>query len=222
MDELRVVIADDESMARSRLRRLLGAHDDVRIVAECTDGHQVEEAIRLHRADAAFLDIRMPGPDGIELAACLDIPIVLTTAHDRAIEAFRHGVVDYLLKPITAARLGMAVDRLRADHRPGVLVIDTPRGEVRLPLSSIRACCVDGESVVVHAERPHYTTRTMASLESELPAPFERVHRRAIVNLDRVRRLEDLPSGGYRAHLDDGLTVVFSRAAARRYRRERR
>jgi len=119
---LRVVIVDDEAVARSRLRRLLAAHGDVTIVAEAADGRSAVDAMVTHRPDVVFLDIRMPELDGFEVLAELapgEVPaIVFVTAFsDHAAKAFDTNALDYLLKPYDAGRLALTLDRARDRRR---------------------------------------------------------------------------------------------------------
>ncbi|MBL8308718.1 MAG: response regulator transcription factor [Rubrivivax sp.] len=113
----RALIADDEDLPRAELRRMLGeAWPELQIVAECEHGPAAVEALEAHRPEIAFLDIRMPGLSGLDVAraAAGRCHVVFTTAYDRhAVAAFEAGAVDYLLKPIAAARLAQAVARLR-------------------------------------------------------------------------------------------------------------
>lgn len=115
---LRAIIADDERPARAKLRRLLAEHGDVEIVGEADGGAAALDAIHALRPDVVFLDVQMPGLDGFGVAAGLDgdpLPhIVFVTAHDDfAVRAFEVHALDYLLKPVTAERLGAAVERVR-------------------------------------------------------------------------------------------------------------
>ncbi len=117
LSPLRVVVADDEKMARKRVVRLLHALGDVEVVAECRSG---EEALRHLHADsvhAALLDVDMPGMNGIEtarVAALRHVAVIFLTAHaEHAVAAFEEGAVHYLLKPLDAPRLERALDRLR-------------------------------------------------------------------------------------------------------------
>lgn len=112
-----VLIADDEPLARRRLRRLLSPHDDVVVVEECPDGFSFVEAVARHEPDVAFLDVRMPGLDGFEALARLEPDrcpeIVFVTAFDQyAVRAFEVEAVDYLVKPVDAERLGAALSRV--------------------------------------------------------------------------------------------------------------
>jgi two-component system LytT family response regulator len=121
---LRVIIADDEAVARSRLRRLLAVHADVTITAEAADGRSAVDAIVRHRPDLVFLDIRMPELDGFEvldeLAPDETPDVVFVTAFsDHAARAFDVNAFDYLLKPYDADRLATTLDRARDRRRAG-------------------------------------------------------------------------------------------------------
>ncbi|MGH8032984.1 MAG: LytR/AlgR family response regulator transcription factor [Luteimonas sp.] len=118
------VVAEDETLLRNALVSLLGdAWPELAIVARCDDGGSTLDAIAEHQPDVAFLDIRMPGLSGLEVAAALtdaspQTQVVFVTAYDQhAIEAFERGAVDYLLKPVTPERLAATVARLRARAR---------------------------------------------------------------------------------------------------------
>jgi DNA-binding LytR/AlgR family response regulator len=112
------LIAEDETPLRDALRAMLGiAWPELEIVAECEDGIAAMEAIAGHRPDVCFLDIRMPGVSGLDVAraaAAAKAQVVFTTAYDEyAVRAFEAGAADYLLKPIQPARLARAIERLR-------------------------------------------------------------------------------------------------------------
>lgn len=117
MASMRILIVDDEPLARERLRNLLGREDGVAIVAECGSGAEAIEAIREHRPDLVFLDIQMPGVDGFGVLEALgrDMPpVVFVTAFDAyAVRAFEVHALDYLLKPFKPARLREALARAR-------------------------------------------------------------------------------------------------------------
>lgn len=121
------VVAEDESLLREALvRELAGAWPELSIVAECADGGSALEAIAEHQPDVAFLDIRMPGLTGLEVAAAAvqaspRTQVVFVTAYDQyAVDAFDTGAVDYLLKPIAPDRLAQTVQRVRSRLASGV------------------------------------------------------------------------------------------------------
>lgn len=228
MRELRVLVADDERMARDRMVRLLTALG-VDVVACCERGDEVLEALTAGGIDAVFLDLDMPGHRGNEIAEQLaaDGPLVVfATAHrGHAVEAFEQGAVDYLLKPISRTRLSETLQRLRArlaqgDALTDHIAIPTARGIRLVGYAELLWCNIEGESVAVHTDSGTlFTSWRLSELERRLPAQFWRVHRQALVHLHRVVELRDTPSGGYLARLDNDDSVEVSRATARRLRR---
>jgi two-component system LytT family response regulator len=238
---LRVLVCDDELMARKRVLRLLGELPGIEGTLECESGEEVLEKLRTEDVDVAILDINMPGLSGLETVMQMpeDRPyVIFLTAHpEHAVQAFDVGAVDYLLKPVDDARLEKAIARARQslDHgareggstEPSVsakttkLAIATHDGAALVSPGDVTHATFDGALVTVHtAARSILTDDTLQELEAKLPpGPFERVHRRAIVNLDHVDRLESVDSGGYVACLSTGKRVDVSRQSARRLRR---
>lgn len=235
MTRLRVLIADDEAMARKRLARLLAAMDDVEVVVECDSGDAALSALETLDVDLAVLDIQMPGLSGLDVsnaAADLGVEVVFASAHsEHAVAAFERGVVDYVMKPIDPARLVLAIERARARlaplappaaplARPERLAI-TVRGEVKLVApSDIAFASLEGQLVRLKvAGEELWTELSLQDLERRLEASdFVRVHRRALLNLAHVDRLRPLPTGGYVAITRGGDEVPVSRQEARRLR----
>lgn len=220
---MRILIADDEKMARKRLVRLLdalGGHT----ITECRDGEEALAALDPARVDVAVLDIDMPGLNGLqtaELAHKRGIPVIFVTAHEQhAVEAFRQHAVHFLLKPIDAPRLAEALERI-APQRADRLALKVGDDAVLVDVAAISHALYDGALVTVHVgDAEHLTDASLQDLLEQLGGePFVRVHRRAIVNLDQVTRLESLASGGYTAHLRNGGEAPVSRAAARELRK---
>ncbi len=145
-DTIRAIIAEDETPLRDALRAMLGiVWPELEVVAECEDGIAAMEAIAGHRPDVCFLDIRMPGVTGLDVARAAiaaKSQVVFTTAYDEfAVRAFEAGAVDYLLKPIQPERLGRAVERLRerlAARNGGDVDADLDALETRLKPSGSR------------------------------------------------------------------------------------
>lgn len=233
---LRVLVADDERMARQRLRRLLSAMEGVEVVATCADGGEVLRIIETVSVDVAILDIRMPGLTGIEVAdvaAEWGVEVIFATAFpEHATQAFDRGVADYVLKPIESQRLELALERVRGrlakleGDAGATSAVDrigfTVRDEVRLVApGDISHAVLDGELVTVFVGGESLLADvTLSDLERRLPAAtFERVHRRALVNLSRVRSLRPLHTGGYLAVMEGGQEVPVSRQAARALRK---
>jgi two-component system LytT family response regulator len=238
---LRVLVCDDELMARKRVLRLLGELSGIEGTIECESGEEVLAKLETEDVDVAVLDIDMPGLTGLETVMQMpeDRPyIIFLTAHpEHAVQAFDVGAVDYVLKPVDDARLEKALARARqsldqagspalahgaaSSTKTSKLAIATHDGAALVSPGDVTHATFDGALVTVHtAARSILTDDTLQDLEAKLPkGPFERVHRRAIVNLDHVDRLESVDSGGYVACLSTGKRVDVSRQSARRLRR---
>jgi two-component system LytT family response regulator len=229
MSPIRVLLVDDEPLARQRLRQMLADHADVAIAGEAEHVEQARELVRAERPDLILLDVRMPGVDGFALLEGLHLTpmpyVIFVTAHaEHAVDAFEAQAVDYLLKPFDEERLARALERARlAIARRG-----PQRHLERFPVTLgrrtryVSAAEVDwiegyGNYVRLHTGKAAHLVRgTLKALEGELdPGRFVRVHRSAIVAVDRVRELESLGGGEYRVVLSDGARIPMSQ----RYRK---
>ncbi len=234
---MRVLIADDEQIARARLTRLLQVMPGVELVGEAKDGDEVLARVRAGGVDVVLLDIQMPKLTGTEAMALwpADGPMVIfCTAHaEHAVKAFDTGAVDYLLKPVEPERLQRALERAREraqreafvgevkKYQLSRLPISTRQGVVLVDPQTVTHAVLEGELVTVFTrEGSHLSDFTLNELEQRLPAGrFERVHRRAILNLEAVARLEPLETGGYIAKTHGGHSVEVSRQSARALRK---
>lgn len=252
----RVVIADDEPLARERLRMLLAPHPEWTVVAECEHGGEAVDAILGEMPDLVFLDVRMPELDGLEVVEAIDarraagtrIPaIVFVTAHaEYALRAFEVWALDYLLKPVDAERLARTLARtaerlavsgpalgvdaaLKAfleampDSRrhPRRFVVRDAHGAMYfVPIQDVDWIEARGNYVRLHAADRHHLLRdTMQGLESRLdPVQFVRVHRSAIVNAERIAKVEPAEHGEYTLTLIGGTTLRTSRSHSPRLR----
>lgn len=238
---MRVLVVDDEPLARESLQRILREEDDIEIVGEAGDGVTALEQISQQQPDAVFLDIEMPGLNGFEVLDNLPKPplVVFATAYDEfAIRAFEANAVDYLLKPIRPERVSKAITRLRdvkSRESPddlsnlkkllGELRPQTPRrvavrnGQKIVLLSPREIVHVSAEDklVFVHTAREKYMTdKTVTEMEDLLgKAGFFRVNRGDLVNLEAVRELMPWFSGTWRLKLLTGVEIDVSRERAR-------
>ncbi|AHG88263.1 response regulator receiver [Gemmatirosa kalamazoonensis] len=219
---LRVMVVDDEPTARQRIVRLLGEMTDVAVVAECGSGREALAAAAARRPDVVFLDIAMPGLDGLDVARRLGTPdarpvVVFVTAYDEhALAAFRVHAADYVLKPVDRERMRDAVEHARRSARPD----PGPRFAVRdgrrahfVPIADILWVESFGNYARLHTTAARFIHRaTMEGIAEQLaPHGFVRIHRTAIVNGARVVRLRPAGSGQYEALLDTGLRLRVSR-----------
>lgn len=240
---VRVVIADDEPIARAGLRRMLEAVEWITVVGEAPHGRGAIETIDRLLPDLVFLDIQMPGLLGTDVPARLVHQpfIVFTTAYaEHAVTAFELGAVDYLLKPFGAPRLAAALERVRSalGERAEVAPFDRlgealAKGPVTrlfvrsgtaiapIAVASVHWFEADGDYVIAHAERArHVLTLPLARLEARLdPRRFMRIHRAHIVNLDHVATFRRHGKGGMTAELRDGTQLAVSRARAQELRK---
>ena len=244
---IQTLIADDEVLARRKLRCLLESEPDVEIIGEGSSAAEVINLVGSSPVQLLFLDIRMPGMDGLELVEQLAhsagrmMPyIIFTTAYDRyAPQAFDLRAIDYLLKPFTAERLKVAIQRVREQielsERPSnrphkesngrnaytPRIVFKSRGRILfLPVSDIRWIGAEENYVrICTANETHLLRETMASMEQRLdPKSFLRVHRSAIVNLQYVKEVRTESQGDFVVQLVNGQKVAMSRSYHSRIR----
>ncbi|MBN1138957.1 MAG: response regulator transcription factor [Anaerolineae bacterium] len=245
MNPLRVLLVDDETPARERLKRLLAGMDGVQVVGEARDGLEAIERIEHTAPDLVLLDVQMPGLDGFGVIQALEDPpaVIFVTAYDEyALRAFEVHALDYLLKPFSRERLEEAIhraqDTLAAEIDPGTSLaplLESLAAEGRylarlavhesdhirvLSTDEIDWIGIEADTVQVHVgDQAYPIRRTLAELEARLdPARFFRAHRSAIVNLDRVQEIIPWFKGSHILRLTTGAEVDLSRAQARALR----
>lgn len=232
------VIADDEPLARERVRELLAQRQDVVLAGEARDGEEALRVIHEARPELVLLDVQMPGLDGFEVLAELErMPaVIFITAFDEyAVRAFEVRALDYLVKPFHRARFHEAVDRaltrpavpdlraLLAELRPSHLTRFVVRSaeEIRFVRAAEVAWIESaGNYVRLHTAAGEHTVRTsLRELEGRLdPDVFVRVHRSAVVNVDFIEKLEPYFHGEYVITLRDGSRLSSSRSYSARLR----
>ena len=240
---LRLVIVDDEPLARDVLREMLADHDDIQIAAECANGFEAVKAVAETKPDLLLLDIQMPKLDGFDVLELIgpEVPVVFVTAYDEfAIRAFEVHAVDYLLKPFGAERLGEALTRARtrivanqgrallplvtasrARHAPLQRILIRDRADVHvIPVAKIDYLESQDDYVAVKAAgRTYLKEQTLSELETLLdPGAFVRIHRRYILNLSRLAKLELAVTDSRIAVLTDGTQLPVSRSGYGRLR----
>jgi two-component system LytT family response regulator len=266
-EPLRVLIVDDEPLARQRVADLLVREDGVDIVGTADHGRAAVDAIRRLQPDLVFLDVQMPGMTGLDVVRALDADMPITifvTAYDRhALEAFDLAALDYLVKPFDDERFEQAFRRAReavqlretqrlherlmlvlhdggrraplAETPPPVHIVESPstryldrisvesRGKVKfIPIADVDYIAASGPYAEVVVGTKRYLVReTMQAFEDRLdPSLFIRVHRSAIVPINRVDTLIRGPAGDYEVVLKNGARLRVSRS--RREELERR
>lgn len=244
---IRVLIADDEPLARQRIADLLAREPDVEIAGTAEDGQQAVDAIRSLHPDLVFLDVQMPVMSGLQVVDAVgaeEMPaVIFVTAFDQfALKAFDRAALDYLVKPFDDERFALAFKRARKTieleevgrmtRRLMTLLGDTPaldapkqkylervsvetRGQVRvIPVDRVDYITASGPYAELHVGDKTFAIRErMQTLEERLdPAVFFRIHRSAIVRLDRIDSLTRHPGGDYGVKLKSGVELSLSRS----------
>lgn len=232
----RVLIVDDEDLARLALRGLFKTHPEIAVVGECSNGFEAVKAVAEHKPDLMFLDVQMPkltGFDVLELIGA-ETAVIFVTAYDQyAMRAFEVHAVDYLLKPVGRERFEAALQRaksrigdkppaaaeLAAAARPPqqflerIVVKDGTRVTL-IPVEKLDYAEAQDDYVSLASEgKKHLKQQTIAGLEACLdPKRFVRVHRSYVVNFERVTRIEPYGKDSKLAILRDGTRLPVSRA----------
>jgi two-component system, LytTR family, response regulator len=235
---LRVILVDDEPVARRLLRSMLAEHPSMQVVGECRNAGEAVAAIRNLDPDVVFLDIQMPGGDGfsvIEQVGVEEMPaIVFVTAFDEyALKAFEVVAADYLLKPFDEPRLESTVSRLRGrlareDPTVDARLVDllkNLRGQARyidriaveagnhvafIPTAEVAWLEAKGKSTLVHSTTETYQRREgLSELFARLdPKEFIRIHRSTVVRIDHIKEIHRWSRGGYFIVLKDGTELT--------------
>ncbi len=271
MSKVRVLIVDDESLSRQRIRRLVLSEPDAEVIGECANGREAVEAIRAQAPDVVCLDVQMPELDGFgvlqQLGPDVRSKVLFVTAYDEhALRAFDVHAVDYVLKPVDADRFRKAFDRARRAHqqssaadRLGQLLDTVRRVSDGEPTASFFTPSTTGappvsasDGTAVAPNTPRYASRVLVKHDGRMffvkvgdidwveadrnyvklhvgntahiirdrishiegtldPRMFARIHRSTIVNLNRVREMQQWFSGDYVVILDNGAKLRLSR-----------
>lgn len=233
---IRVILIDDEPLARSIVREYLSAYDDMEIVEECGDGFEGVKAITHHKPELIFLDIQMPKISGFEMLELLDeMPsVIFTTAFDEyALKAFDIHAVDYLLKPFNKERFDKAIQKWKAtrpipaekttalldtmgesDNHPQRVVIKLNNKIKIIPFQDILYVEAAEDYVFIHtAEGRYMKHKTMIFFEKALDSNlFVRCHRSFIVAIQEINRLEVYEKDNHIAILKSGAKIPVSKS----------
>lgn len=234
---MRVILIDDEPLARSVVIEYLQSWPQIKIVQECSDGFEGVKAIAQHEPDLIFLDIQMPKINGFEMLELIDQPpsVIFTTAFDEyAIKAFEEHAIDYLLKPFTKERFDRAVQKW-IDTKPTTearkdtteildniqtsspknerVVVKTGNKIKIIPVNDIIFLTADDDYVKIHtAEGSFLKNKTMAYFEKLLGEDdFVRVHRSFIVKIDEITRIDPYEKESHLAILKSGEKIPVSK-----------
>jgi DNA-binding LytR/AlgR family response regulator len=245
---LNTLIVDDEPIARQLLREELEQLPEIAIVGEAENGRDALLKITKLKPDLVFLDLQMPVMSGFEVVRSLSTPplpvIVIVTAFDQhAVQAFEAGAIDYLLKPVSEARLLKAVERAKslvnrpvevANQVAQIASVSTPASPTKsrrvvgrngadyvlVDLEEVLAFQAERELVwIITSKQRLLATQSLRSIEGRLGEPqFQRVHRNAIVNVNHVRKLTVLSSQRWTITLSNSLQLTVSKRQAHKVR----
>ena len=245
---IKTLIVDDEPVARNLLREELERLPEIVILGEAANGREALQKIGKLKPDLVFLDLQMPVMSGFEVVRGLTgspLPIiVIVTAFDQhAIQAFEAGAIDYLLKPVSEARLQTAVARAKglinrpveiADQVAKIASVSTPSNPIKsrkvvgrsgadyvlLDADEVLAFQAERELVwIITARQRLLATQSLRAIEERLGEPqFQRVHRNALVNVNHVRKLSSLSSQRWCITLSNALQLVVSKRQAHKIR----
>lgn len=230
----KVLIIDDEPLARSIIKAYLKQFPEIEIAGECGDGFEAAKLIPETNPDLLFLDIQMPKINGFELLEILPDPpaVIFTTAFDEyAIKAFEVHALDYLLKPFSQERFNQAIEKWKsqpseAKQLPSTVAYTPPEEQFRvvikdgseikiIPTSDIHYIEAYDDYVKIHtASGKHLKKKTMAHFEQTLPPQqFVRIHRSFILNIQELTKIEAFEKNSYHAVLKSGARLSISRNA---------
>jgi two-component system LytT family response regulator len=233
----KVIIIDDEPLARMVIQEYLMDFPELEVVAECNDGFEGAKAIAQHHPDLIFLDIQMPKINGFELLELIteQPAVIFTTAFDEyALKAFETNALDYLLKPFSHERFSAALQKWQhSQHEKPSIYAKIPELESKQPDEQKRIVIKDGAEIRIiptaeiefieayddyvkihHLGKVHLKKKTMNYFERTLdPKQFVRIHRSFLMNINELTRIESFEKNSYLAILKSGKRIPISRAA---------
>jgi two-component system, LytTR family, response regulator len=230
---MRVILIDDEPLARNILKKYCESIPEIEIIGECENGFQAVKMIEDLKPELIFLDVQMPKLNGFEVLEILSHPpkVIFTTAFDEyAVKAFDANATDYLLKPFLLERFQQAFDKVKTQHEPQEytakqlynhpdekhrIVIKDGEKITILPLDELIYIEAYDDYVKLYTAKERYVKKqTMAHFEKTLPSSlFVRIHRSSIIAIDRIQRIETIENGRYQVLLTNDVRLPISRSA---------
>ena len=232
----KVILIDDEPLARQLIRSLLQSYPDIEVVAECGDGFEGYKSIQEHKPDLVFLDVQMPRFTGFEMLELIESPpsVIFTTAFDEyALKAFETHAIDYILKPVTKERFEKAVNKWlnqtgERSLRPVQSAIEAPlyegyqhrivvkdNGSIRIiPAGDIHYIEANDDYIkIVTKEGKYLKKSTLSHIEQTLdPQHFVRVHRSFCIPVSQLSKIEPYEKESHIALLHCGAKVLVSKS----------
>lgn len=237
----KVILIDDEPLARTLVKKMLGQYDSFTVVAECGDGFEGFKSIQEHTPDLLFLDVQMPRINGFEMLELLDTPpaVIFTTAFDNyAMKAFEAHAIDYLLKPVTKERFDKAIQKWlqQAAAKPSTTnvqelltekvyegyqhrIVVKDNGAIRIiPAGDIQYVEASDDYIKIYTAGGKFLKKaTLSHVEATLdPAQFVRVHRSYMLPVSQLLRIEPYEKDSHIALLQCGAKIPVSKSGMSR------
>lgn len=232
---MKVIIIDDEPLAKSVIKEYLMDHPEIQLVAECNDGFEGAKAIAQHKPDLIFLDVQMPKINGFEMLEILSEQpkVIFTTAFDEyALKAFEANAIDYLLKPFSKERFEQALQKSKLltkeqnseiiseithkqpDEHLRIVIKDGSEIKI-IPTAEIEMLEAYDDYIKVHHHgKVHLKKKTLSYYEKVLDKKsFVRIHRSFIINIQELSKIDSFEKNSYVAILRSGKRVPISRTA---------
>jgi two-component system LytT family response regulator len=232
----KVIIIDDEPLARSVVKEYLENYSDVVVVTECNDGFEGVKAIAQFKPDLIFLDVQMPKINGFEMLEILSEQpsVIFTTAFDEfALKAFETNAIDYLLKPFSKERFDQAMNKWISKPDERSPAYNSEQINYSQPDEKLRIVVKDGTEICIiptseieyleayddyikihHKGKTHLKKKTLNHFEKTLdPKQFIRIHRSYLLNINELTKIESFEKNSYSAILRSGKRIPISRTA---------
>lgn len=230
---MKVIIVDDEPLARNILKKYCAQITEIQVIGECENGFEAVKMIEEEKPDLIFLDVQMPKLNGFEVLELLSNQpkVIFSTAFDQyAVQAFDANAMDYLLKPFLFERFKQAYDKVKLqtpashsnkesafphpDEKQRIVIKDGEKINI-IPIQDLIYIEAYDDYVKLHtAETRHIKKQTMSHYEKTLPTElFVRIHRSSIIAIDRIQGLESIENGRYQVLLTNGVRLPISRTS---------
>ncbi len=236
--KIKTIIIDDETLARQIIKKYISEHNEIELLAECSNGFEGVKTINELNPNLVFLDIQMPKLNGFEMLELIDNPpvIIFTTAYDQyAIRAFEVNAADYLLKPFSSERFEEALQKAKlhfknksqqseivkdlikhnqdtTEYLERIVIKDGPKIYI-IPVDSVNYIEAQDDYVLIHSKEGNLLKqKTMKYFEEHLqPDDFLRIHRSYIVSIPRIKKIELVEKDTYKVILDDATGLPVSK-----------
>jgi len=222
MTKYSIVVADDESLTRDRIVALLANYRNFNVVSEASNGLETVNAVRLHKPDILFLDIKMPLLNGFEVLEELSkedykLVVFITAYDDYAIKAFENEAIDYLLKPFNDRRFDILIGRIEQYmvrfYEEPILIIKEHNDVYRVKTKDIIYIKAENNYVCIVLDRTSYRMRiSLKEILNKLDNSFIKIHRSYLINKSQIKRMKHIKSGDYLFLMTNKKSIISSQS----------